>query len=359
MQTFAHGTINCYNKLFNNILTSFIVNFNIEESKMIVKVTDEYLALLNRATARELQVSAQYMLQHTKMEKLRRKVIKENYLLEETTYDEFGEILKDLAKEEMKHLAQIMARIYLLGGEATTKPDRVTIGNSLREFAELDLKAEEEALELYRKLIEAAKDIGDRETWVLFTKIYSDEEEHFLKFQDYVEMENEPDLGVTPDSEWRSIFGEAYVTLLNKALAAEISAVVQYTNQHEKAEGLERMRRKKNALEVVTGKNKASVVSGILKETFLQEMEHMEKISDRIYEIDRESIATVDPLPEIGNTVDDFIKLDREAENYAIVLYRKVIAEATRLGDIKTRRLFEDIIQDEEAHYWAFDDFLP
>ena len=50
---------------------------------MIVKVTDEYLALLNRATARELQVSAQYMLQHTKMEKLRRKVIKENYLVEE------------------------------------------------------------------------------------------------------------------------------------------------------------------------------------------------------------------------------------------------------------------------------------
>ena len=326
---------------------------------MIVKVTDEYLELLNKAVARELQVSAQYMLQHTKMEKLLRKVIKENYLLEETTYDEFGEILKELAKEEMKHLAQIMARIYLLGGEATTKPTQVIIGNSLREFAELDFKAEKEALELYRILIEAAKDIGDRETWVLFTKIYSDEEEHFLKFQDYVEMEDEPDLGETPESEWRSIFGEEYVTLLNKALAAEISAVVQYTNQHEKAEGLERMRRKKNALEVVTGKNKASVVSGILKETFLQEMEHMEKISDRIYEIDRESIATVDPLPEIGNTVDDFIKLDREAENYAIVLYRKVIAEATRLGDIKTRRLFEDIIQDEEAHYWNFDDFLP
>ena len=326
---------------------------------MIIKATDEYLELLNRAAAREIQVSAQYMLQHTKMEKLRRKVIKENYLLEETTYDEFGEILKDLAKEEMKHLAQIMARIYLLGGEATTKPDKVTIGNSLREFAELDVKAEEEALELYRILIEAAKDIGDRETWVLFTKIYSDEEAHFLKFQDYVEMESEPNLGETPDSEWRSIFGEEYIALLNKALAAEISAVVQYTNQHEKAEGLERMRRKKNALEVVTGKNKASVVSGILKETFLQEMEHMEKIADRIYEIDRESIATVDPLPEIGNTVDDFIKLDREAENYAIVLYRKVITEATRLGDIKTRRLFEDIIQQEEEHYWAFDDFLP
>ncbi len=259
----------------------------------------------------------------------------------------------------MKHLAQIMERIYILGGEATTKPDKVVIGNSMREFAELDLKVEEEALDLYRQIIEAAKSIGDRETWVMFAKIYSDEEEHLLKFQDYSEMENEPDLGGTLDSEWRSIFGEDYITLLNKALASEISAVVQYTTQHEKAEGLERMRRKKNPLEVITGKNKASVVSGVLKETFLQEMDHMEKISERIYEIDRESIATVDPLPEVGNSVDDFIKLDREAENHAIVLYRKVIAEATRLGDIKTKKLFEVIIQDEESHYWAFDDFLP
>jgi len=45
--------------------------------------------------------------------------------LENTTYDEFGKSLKELAKEEMKHLAQIMGRIYILGGEATTKPDKL------------------------------------------------------------------------------------------------------------------------------------------------------------------------------------------------------------------------------------------
>ena len=326
---------------------------------MIIKATDEYISLLNQAVAREIQVSTQYMLQHTKIEKLKRKVIKENYLLESTTYDEFGKLLEELAIQEMKHLADIMERIYILGGEATTKPDKIIIGNSMREFAELNVKAEEEALELYRQIIEAAKNIGDRETWVMFSKIYSDEEEHLLKFQDYSEMENEPDLGETPESEWRAIFGKDYVTLLNKALASEISAVVQYTTQHEKAEGLERMRRKKAALEVITGKNKASVVSDMLKKIFREEMDHMEKIAERIYEIDREAIATVDPIPKVGNTLDDFIKLDREAENYAIVLYRKVIDEASRLGDIKTKKLFEDIIQQEEEHYWAFDDFLP
>ncbi|MFX1358156.1 MAG: ferritin-like domain-containing protein [Promethearchaeota archaeon] len=324
-----------------------------------IKPTQEYFDLLNKAAAREIQVSAQYLLQHTKMEKLLRKVIKENYLLDTTTYEEFGKILKEIGIEEMKHLGDIMERIYILGGVATTKPDKIIIGDSIKKFAELGVKAEEEALELYRKVINAAKEIGDRDTWSLFSKIYNAEEEHLLKFQDYIEIEDEPDLGETSESEWRSIFSKDYITLLNKALASEISAIVQYTNQHEKADGLERMRKKKAPLEVATGKNKASVVSGMLKEIFLQEMEHMEMIAERIYEIDREALANVDPLPEIGDTVDDFIKLDREAENYAIVLYRKIIDEATKLGDIKTKRMFEDIIQQEEEHYWKFDDYLP
>jgi len=57
--------------------------------------------------------------------------------------------------------------------------------------------------------------------------------------------------------------------------------------------------------------------------------------------------------------VKDFIKLEREAENYAIILYRDVIKKATELGDIKTKRMFEDIIEQEEEHYWKFDDYVP
>ena len=325
---------------------------------MIVKVTDEYIALLNKAVAREIQVSAQYMLQHTKMEKLLRKVIKENYLLETTTYEEFGKILKDFGIQEMKHLGAIMERIYILGGTAITKPDKVTIGNSMKEMAKLGVDAEVEALEMYRQIIKAAKEVGDRETWQMFSKIYSEEEEHLLVFQNYAEMEDEPNIPDPPESEWRSIFNkEEYIALLNKALASEISAIVQYTNQHEKADGLERLRKKKAPLEVATGKNKASVISELLKKVFMQEMEHMEMISERIYEIDKEAIATVDPLPEIGDDENDFIRLDRNAEDYAIVLYRKIIDEATKLGDIKTKKMFEDIIQEEEQHYWDFDDY--
>ena len=322
-----------------------------------VKVTEEYIALLNKAVAREIQVSAQYILQHAKMEKLLRKVVKVNYLLETTTYEEFGKILKDLAIKEMKHLADIMERIYILGGESTTKPDKVKIGETMKEMAQLGLKAEEEALELYREIIIAAKDIGDRETWQMFSKIYSEEEEHLLVFQEYEEMGDEPNIPEPPESEWRSIFNQEYIKMVNKALASEISAIIQYTNQHEKADGLEGLRKKKVLLEVATGKNKASVISDLLKTTFMQEMEHMEKIAERIYEIQKDAVADVDPMPKIGANPEEFIKLDKEAENYAIVLYRKIINEATKLGDIKTKKIFEDIIEQEEDHYWAFDDY--
>lgn len=324
-----------------------------------MKAPQEFIDLLNKAVAREIQVSAQYIIQHTKMEKLKRKVIKENYLLDETTYDAFGKLLKQFSIEEMKHLGAIMERIYILEGEATTEPDKITIGDSMTEFAKLGVKAEEEALDLYREVIKQSKKIGDRKTWQLFARIYDEEEDHLLKFREYASMEDEPDLGETPESEWRSIFTPEYIEMLNKALASEISAIIQYTAQHEKADGLERLRKKDAPMEVVTGKNKASVVSGLLKEIFLQEMEHMEKIAERIYEIDKEAKVGIDPLPEIGNTVEDFIKLDREAENYAIMLYRKIIQEANRIGDTKTKRMFEEIIQDEEEHYWNFDDYLP
>jgi bacterioferritin len=120
------------------------------------KAPSEFIDLLNKGVTRELQVSVQYILQHTKMEKLLRKVIKENYLLDTTTYDQVGEVLKEFAVAEMKYLGAIMERIYILGSEATTKPDKITVGNSLKEFATLGVKAEEEALELYRTIIEEA-----------------------------------------------------------------------------------------------------------------------------------------------------------------------------------------------------------
>ncbi len=324
---------------------------------MSVQVTPDYVSLLNQAVSRELQVSIQYILQHTKMEKLIRKVIPENILLDKTTYEAMGKFLKEFAIQEMKHAAAIMERIYYLGGTATTKADKPSVGSTLSEFARNGVIAEEEALVLYRKILEAAKEIGDWETRELFEKIYAEEEAHLFKFQEYVNVKDELEGPEPALSEWRKILTDDYFAMLNKAAASEISAIIQYTNQHEKASLLV-LRKKDTALEVITEANKAKVVSELLKGIFMQEMEHLEKISERIYLLEGETTSIPDPLPQVGETADDFLKLDHEAENIAIVLYRQIIAEALKRGDTTTRHMFEEIVMQEEEHYWKFDDFL-
>lgn len=324
---------------------------------MAVQITSEYIDLLNQAVERELQVSIQYMLQHTKMEKLIRKAIPENILLEKTTYEAVGKVLKDFSIMEMKHAASIMERIYYLGGEATTKSKKPVIGDSLGEFAKLGVGAEEEALQLYREILEASLKIGDYESRELFEKIYSDEEAHLFKFQEFASIKSEPKGVESPPSEWRKIFTDEYFELLNRAAASEISAIIQYTNQHEKA-NLLNLRKKDSALEVITDNNKAKAISELLKGIFMQEMEHLEKISERIYLLEGETTTKPDPLPKVGKNSEEFLKLDHEAENDAIILYRKIISEAIKRGDTKTRKMFEDIVMQEEEHYWKFDDYI-
>jgi bacterioferritin len=118
------------------------------------------------------------------------------------------------------------------------------------------------------------------------------------------------------------------------------------------------LRKKVSALEVVTESNKAKVVSDLLKTIFLVEMEHLEKISERIYLLGGECTVVPDPIPQVGANTKDFVVLDRAAENTAIVLYRQIIAEALKRGDTTTRNMFEEIVRQEEEHYWSFDDFL-
>ena len=55
---------------------------------MAVKTTTGYIDLLNKAVEREIAVSLKYVLQHAKMEKLVRRTIPENILLEKTTSEE-------------------------------------------------------------------------------------------------------------------------------------------------------------------------------------------------------------------------------------------------------------------------------
>jgi bacterioferritin len=325
---------------------------------MAVKTTTGYIDLLNKAVEREIAVSLQYILQHAKMEKLVRRTIPENILLDKTTYDAVGKFLREIAIQEMKHAASIIARIYYLGGKATTKSGKPDVGDSISEFAKLGVEAEEEALTLYRQIIETSGKMGDWETRELFEKIYGEEEGHLFKFQEYTKFQDEKEEpSKVPLPKWRKIYTDDYFALLNKAVSGEITAIIQYTNQHEKMAFLE-LRTKNTPLETITETNKAAVVSKILKEIFVAEMDHLEKISERIYLLEGEATYKPDPLPVVGDTAQDFLTLDHALESTTISLYREIIAEALKCGDTTTRRMFEDIIIQEENHFWTFDDFV-
>ncbi|NHI91489.1 MAG: ferritin [Candidatus Lokiarchaeota archaeon] len=146
-----------------------------------------------------------------------------------------------------------------------------------------------------------------------------------------------------------------YITLLNKAVTMEITAIIQYMTQHSKASKIE-LQKKLSDLEVITAKNIYSVIGGKLKVTALQEMKHAEVIAERIYVIGGEATATALP-PVIGDSIEDFLINDLKAESDTMELYRKIIKVATERGDITTKKLFEDIYMAEEEHYWMFDEY--
>jgi len=127
-------------------------------------VSDELKNLLNQALAREMQVSIQYLWQHVLARGFEGEIIKAR--------------LRQIALTEMRHGEMIAERLAYLGGYPTTQPAEITIGGTAREMIEIDKKAEEEAIELYRKIIKVAMDEGDYTTAKLFEEILRDEEVH-------------------------------------------------------------------------------------------------------------------------------------------------------------------------------------
>ncbi|MEM3400374.1 MAG: ferritin-like domain-containing protein, partial [Candidatus Micrarchaeia archaeon] len=97
------------------------------------------------------------------------------------------EELKQIAIQEMKHAETIAERLSYLGGIPTTKPDPIFVGKNLKEMIAQDKKDEENAMALYRKIIDLAKKEGDLTTARIFRKILEDEEEHHDTFSSLLE----------------------------------------------------------------------------------------------------------------------------------------------------------------------------
>ena len=139
----------------------------------VTKVSDKLKDMLNAAIAREIQVSIQYMWQHVEVIGVKGIAVQDQF--------------KQTAIAEMKHAESIAERLWYLGGVPTIQPSPIIVGKKLKEFLELDTKAVEEAIVLYKKIIEQAQKEGDVTTAFMFKEILEDEEEHHDLFTTMLE----------------------------------------------------------------------------------------------------------------------------------------------------------------------------
>ena len=149
----------------------------------------ELLELLLEAISREVQVSVQYMLQHgvgagheaaghgaAQPDRVSKFVASHSQMWLP------GVTLKKIAVTEMQHAEAIVERLVRLGERPPEGIVSPGLGETTRDMLGRDVKAEEEAIELYTRIIDVARQQGDSETGALFTRILSDERQHLSTF---------------------------------------------------------------------------------------------------------------------------------------------------------------------------------
>jgi bacterioferritin len=122
------------------------------------------LEQLNIALREELTAINQYFL-HAEM-------------CENWGYDKLAKFIKRQSIDEMKHAEIIIERILFLDGSPTLEPMALTIGSTVNEMIQSDLKLELGAVASYNHAVQVAMENKDNGSRDLFVKLLKDEEGH-------------------------------------------------------------------------------------------------------------------------------------------------------------------------------------
>ncbi len=131
---------------------------------------------------------------------------------------------------------------------------------------------------------------------------------------------------------------EKVIEVLNKARAMELHAIHQYMNQHYNLDDMD------------FGELAANV-----KLIAIDEMRHAEMFAERIKELGGEPVTAMEGKVEKGQAVEKIFVFDSGLEDDTIVTYNQFLLVARENGDSITTKLFETIIDEEQAHYNYFD----
>lgn len=127
---------------------------------------------------------------------------------------------------------------------------------------------------------------------------------------------------------------------LNTARAEELAAIMQYMNHHYLVDGIY-----------------AEQLKGVFKATAIVEMKHAEALGERINFLGGN--PTADPSPfKKGGDYKKMLQDDLAMELKAVKMYKDYVKLADSEGDSTTRRLFEELLEDEEGHVDTFQTLL-
>ena len=130
---------------------------------------------------------------------------------------------------------------------------------------------------------------------------------------------------------------EKSIELLNKALAEELSAIHQYMYFHFILDDLG-----------------YDLLSGIFKKTAIEEMLHTERFAERILFLGGEIIMKPSNEVEYIKDVEEMLKWAMKSEEEAVEMYNKFALLSSEALDSGTKKIFEEIIEDEERHFDVF-----
>ena len=131
---------------------------------------------------------------------------------------------------------------------------------------------------------------------------------------------------------------EKSIELLNKAVAEEMFAVHQYMYFH-----------------VHCDDQGYDLIAGLFKRTAIQEMLHIEELSERILFLkgDVEMIASQE-VKKIQD-VRAMLEMSAQMEADAVKMYNQWSNECSANADSASKKVFEDLVLDEEGHFDQFD----
>ncbi len=131
---------------------------------------------------------------------------------------------------------------------------------------------------------------------------------------------------------------EESIKLLQRAAQDELAAIHQYMyfHFHLDDQGL-------------------SKLALMFKQTAIAEMMHMERIAERILFLKGDiDMTAAFPTEQIQEPV-DMLKAAVKAETDAIKMYNEFAKQCGEHADSNSKKLFEDLVTDEETHYDRFE----